>query len=232
MKRPAACLLAVAMLLSMLLSAGCASSAPPQLVEQSTRFGPPMALPAADTRGTVPLETALSQRRSQRDFDTRALPLATLGQLLWAGQGTTDAAGRRAAPSAGGLYPVELYAVTPTEVAHYLPVGHRIEVRRQLDIRPRLQRAALDQSPVGSAPVTIVVASVPGRTAAKYGRLAATFIALEAGHVAQNILLEATTLRLAAVPIGGINAHAAADVLALLPGEDVLYLIPVGFPPG
>jgi len=57
------------------------------------------------------------------------LPMATIGQLLWAGQGITGTDGKRAAPSADALYPLELYVVTPRQVMHYLPDGHRAETR-------------------------------------------------------------------------------------------------------
>ncbi len=175
------------------------------------------------------LEQVIERRRSQRSFRPDPLSVTTIGQLLWAGQGITSADGERTAPSAGALYPLELYLVTRAEVLHYLPEGHRVESRAATGLRSALQAAALGQEPVGAAPVIVAVAAVPGRTQARYGARAAAFVQLEAGHAAQNILLEASARGLAAVPIGSFDPARAAAVLALPAGQTVLYLIPVGF---
>jgi len=112
--------------------------------------------------GRVSLEEAIERRRSLRTFGPGPLPVGTIGQLLWAGQGVTSPDGRRAAPSAGASYSLELYAVTAAEVMHYLPHDHRVETRATTDLRPELKAAALDQASVGAAPVVIVVAAEPG----------------------------------------------------------------------
>ena len=185
-------------------------------------------MPQPATTGTMSLEKAIEQRRSQRAFRPGPLPIATIGQLLWAGQGITSPDGKRASPSAGALYPLELYVVTPTEVMHYLPQGHRVEIRAGPDLRPELKAAAFGQPHVGAAPAIIVVAAAPGRTRRKYGALAEAFVEREAGHAAQNILLQATARGLAAVPVGSLNPPQAAVTLALPPDQTVLYFIPVG----
>lgn len=87
-----------------------------------------------------------------RTFRPGPLPIGTIGQLLWAGQGVTSPDGKRAAPSAGGSFPLGLYAVTAAEVMHYLPNGRRAETRVTPDLRPQLKAAALDQESVGAAP--------------------------------------------------------------------------------
>jgi SagB-type dehydrogenase family enzyme len=171
---------------------------------------------------------AFARRRSQRDFRPDPLPLATLSQLLWAGQGVTSPDGKRAAPSAGALYPLELYVVTSAQVMHYLPDGHRAETRAVPDLRAGLEAAAFGQPSVGAAPAVIVVAAVPGRTRRKYGTRAEAFVDREAGHATQNILLQAAARGLAAVPVGSLDPSRAAATLALPPGQIVLYFIPVG----
>lgn len=211
-----------------LMLAGCAGQAPPWARADTAPYGVPIVLPPPETSGSVPLEQALAGRRSTRSFRPDSLPIQTLGQLLWAGQGITGPDGKRTAPSAGALYPLELYVLTPSELIHYLPQGNRIEIRPVPDLRPRLQEAAFGQSPVGAAPVVMVVAAAPDRTRQKYGARADTYVELEAGHAAQNILLEAAALDLAAVPIGSLNPSRAAETLALPPDQTVLYLIPVG----
>lgn len=213
------------------LASGCASQAPGWVQASQARYGSPVALPPPTVTGTMPLEQALWQRRSRRAFRPDPLPIATIGQLLWAGQGITSPDGKRASPSAGALYPLELYAVTAAQVMHYLPQGHRAETRAVPDLRPGLEAAAFGQRHVGAAPAIIVVAAGPGRTRQKYGARADAFVQLEAGHAAQNILLQATARGLAAVPVGSLDPSRAAATLALPPGQTVLYFIPVGLAP-
>jgi SagB-type dehydrogenase family enzyme len=166
-----------------------------------------------------------------RAFRPDPLPTATIGQLLWAGQGVTSPDGKRAAPSAGALYPLELYVVTPQQVLHYLPDGHRAETRAVSDLRPSLKAAAVGQSSVGAAPVVIVVATVPSRLSSRYGAKAEEYVQIEVGHASQNILLQAAALGLAAVPVGSLDPSRVADILALPADQTVLYLIPVGHVP-
>lgn len=190
-----------------------------------------LALPSPATRGPLSLEEVLLRRRSVRDFSPEGLTSGELGQLLWAAQGVTDAEGRRTAPSAGGLYPLEVYAVTSDAVFHYLPDAHALRAVQQGDRRAELGRAALDQPAVSDAPAVIVLTGVTSRTSGKYGaQRAIRYVQLEAGHAAQNLLLEAVALGLGAVPIGAFDDAQVQRVL-VLPAEEVpLYLLPVGHP--
>lgn len=212
------------------LLAGCASEAPDEILQQTQRYPTVIELPAPDLNGTLSLERALRERRSVREYATTPLTLDEVGQLLWAGQGITDDAGYRTAPSAGARYPLELYAVTAADLMHYLPVGHRVEQRVDTTTLEALADAAFDQEFVGSAPLVVVIAAEPARTEQEYGAMAGDLVNREAGHAAQNILLQATALGLAAVPVGGFDPAAVARLLALPPGQVVLYLIPVGEP--
>jgi SagB-type dehydrogenase family enzyme len=210
------------------LASGCTSQAPSRVQTSQARYGSPVPLPSPTVTGTISLEKAIGERRSMRAFRPDPLPITTIGQLLWAGQGVTSPDGKRAAPSAGALYPLELYVVTPEQVMHYLPDGHRAETRAVSDLRPGLKAAAVGQSTVGAAPVVIVVAAVPGRLRRRYGAQTEPFVQIEVGHAAQNILLQAAALGLAAVPVGSLNPSHAAVTLALPPDQTVLYFIPVG----
>jgi SagB-type dehydrogenase family enzyme len=187
-------------------------------------------LPPPADRG-VTLARALEARRSVRDFSARPLAQVEMSQLLWAAQGITHPDGHRTAPSAGALYPLELYVATSEGVFHYLPPGHRLARLENTDVRAGMQRAALGQPAVGSAPAVFVVAAVYPRTAAKYGaERGARFVHIEVAHVAQNLLLEAVALGLGAVPVGAFDDLALARVLGLPPDQAPLYLIPVGEP--
>jgi SagB-type dehydrogenase family enzyme len=187
-------------------------------------------LPKPNVTGSVSLEEAIERRRSVRRYGPKPLPVETIGQLMWAGQGITSSDGKRAAPSAGALYALELYAVTPEQVMHYVPQGHRAETRDSPDLRPKLQALALGQASVGAAPVLMVVASDYARLVPRYGARARPYTDLEVGHAAQNILLQAAVLGLVAVPVAAVDGAPAARELGLPAAQTVVYLIPVGFP--
>jgi SagB-type dehydrogenase family enzyme len=186
-------------------------------------------LPDPELLGTLSLEAALARRRSVREFSDEPLTLAEVGQLLWAAQGVTHADGYRTAPSAGALYPLEVYAATADGVFRYEPAEHRLAVQSQQDARPALYEAALRQEAVRQAPLVIVIAAIYSRTAAKYGeQRAPRYVHLEAGHAAQNVLLQAVALDLGAVPLGAFVDADVVRALRLPAEEEPLYLIPVG----
>ena len=188
------------------------------------------ALPSPRIDGPGSLEAALHGRRSVRSFAGTPLTVEELGQLLWAAQGVTDEAGHRTAPSAGATYPLELDVVTPDGLARYLPDGHRLAWRGDADLRAALADAAQGQAAVLEAPLVIVVSGVVDRTAVRYGARAERYVAMEAGHAAQNLLLEAVSLDLGAVLVGAFDDEAVRRLLGLADGEVPLYLVPVGHP--
>lgn len=220
-----AVLLSLAMVV---VTVGCVASAPEEVIERSQRYSAVVDLPAPERVGPSSVEEALRSRRSVREFDASPLTIEEIGQLLWAAQGITDQAGHRTAPSAGARYPLELYALTATEVMHYLPSGHRIEVGPADDPLPAIGQAAFGQDWIGSAPIVFVLTGVVARTEIEYGAVADELVDREAGHAAQNLLLQATALELASVPVGGFDPEEVSRLLALRSDEDVLYLIPVG----
>jgi SagB-type dehydrogenase family enzyme len=221
--------LRVVAIVAMLLT-GCASEAPSEILEQTQRYPTVVELPSPELTGTLSLEQSLHDRRSVREYATTPLTLDEIGQLLWAGQGITDDDGHRTAPSAGARYPLELYAITAAELMHYLPAGHRVEQRVDSTILGALPDAAFDQEFVGNAPLVVVIAADPARTEQEYGAMAGDLVQREVGHVAQNILLQAAALGLAAVPVGGFDPATVEGLLALPPGQAVQYLIPIGRP--
>lgn len=187
----------------------------------------PVALPAPTLSGGMALTDAIQQRRSVRSFTDRQLTQAELGQLLWAAQGRTE--GRfRAAPSAGALYPLELFVVQPEGVFHYAAEHHSLVRVLDGDRRKALADAALGQASVAEAPTVVAVAAVVERTAAKYGDDAPAYCRMEAGHAVQNLLLQAVALGLGAVPIGAIRDGAFRRVLGLDDGYLPIYVVPVG----
>ena len=224
MKALAACGFVVAVLLGRAGIPGMVGGGPGQGESSLKR------LPTPVLAGRMSLEEALAGRRSVREFTDQPLSLAQIAQLCWAGQGITDPdRGFRASPSAGALYPIELYVVTADGVDHYRPAEHAVVRIIPGDVRPALQRAALEQQPVGDAPACVVIAAVVQRCARKYARRAERYCYIEAGHVAQNILLQATTLHLGGVPIGAFEDDKVAALLKLPKSHRVLYLLPIGY---
>ncbi len=187
-------------------------------------------LPDPRLRGDRSLEECIVSRRSIREYAEKALSDAQISQLLWATQGVTDPAGLRAAPSAGALYPLELYVATSSGLYHYGPAGHELTQRTDRDLRPSLSAAALAQQSVAAAPAVFVITGVNERMRGKYGERTERYVHMEAGHAAQNLLLQAEALGLGGVPVGAFEDDRLARVLGLTRNESPLYLIPVGYP--
>jgi SagB-type dehydrogenase family enzyme len=189
-------------------------------------------LPPPIVEGDVSLEEALATRRSLRQFEDLPLTEAELGQLLWAGQGITGSGGHRTAPSAGALYPLELFVATGEGVFHYDPQAHELIVLSTEDARTGLYEASGEQESVGQAPAILVVTAVYGRTTGEFGQERGTrYVQLEAGHATQNMLLEATALGLGAVPVGSFDDAGVQAVLDLPVDHQPLYLVPAGHAP-
>lgn len=187
-------------------------------------------LPAPGVAGAGSLEEALAKRRSVRRFTDDALTQEEISQLLWSMQGITRDWGARTAPSAGALYPLEVYVATAKGLYHYAPQGHRTALAPRLGLRQELWEAGLKQDWIREAPAVFVIAAVYARTAVKYGDRAERYVHLEAGHVAENLLLQAVALGLGGVPVGAFHDDKVQDALGLPEDQEPLYLIPVGHP--
>jgi SagB-type dehydrogenase family enzyme len=181
------------------------------------------------------LELALTRRRSVRHFSSDPLSLPIVSALLAGAYGVTHPATEespplRTAPSAGALYPLELYVlarrITGVErgVYHYDPLTHRLE-RHVQDVNPAVELAAFtNPNEVESAALVIVIAASFWRSRVKYGLRAYRFTLLEAGHVTQNLLLTATATGLGAFAVGGFFDD-RLDALLGLNGVDVGSLV-------
>lgn len=190
-----------------------------------------ISLPRPSKDSEISLEYTIEHRRSIRSFKDKDLTLEQISQLLWAAQGITDKRmGLRAAPSAGALYPVELYVVKKDGLYHYLPHSHQLEKITDEDLRGDLCAAALGQASVLNAPVDIVICAVYKRVTSKYGERGIRYTDIEVGHTAQNIHLQAVALGLGSVSIGASNDATIKEILNLPKDYSPLYIIPVGYP--
>ncbi len=191
-------------------------------------------LPPVESKGELSLEEAIQLRRSVREFGRRTLALEDVSQLLWAAQGITATGGFRTAPSAGALYPLELYVVAGSVeglsagVYRYQPENHELVHVASGDLRKPLASAALDQNWVRRAPAVLVIASVYERSMGKYGQRGRRYAHIEVGHAAQNVYLQAAARGLATVLVGAFDDEEVQDVLGLPPDHEPLGLMPVG----
>lgn len=222
--------LAVALCLLTPLVAGCTST--PFMsgtVEDAWTFDRVEVLPDAGPLNDVTLADALAQRRSTRNFAPEPITAEQAAALMWAAQGETAPWGGRTAPSAGALYPLDVYLVTGDAVWHYLPASHEAQVRDSSSALPAVAEA-VGQDAAAAAPALFVIAGTPDRLKPKYLLRAERYTYLEAGHAAQNVLLAATAIGLAGVSIGSFDQAATVRALALPDGEEPIYVIPIGVP--
>ena len=223
-------LLAVTLLL-MVGSYAMPSGTGDDLPEKKSKAADIITLPAPVREGRMSLEEAISRRHSVREFTKEPLNERELAQLLWTAQGITRREGYRAAPSAGALYPLELYVATPDGFYHYRPREHQLKRLADRDLRPALYRAGLEQEQLREAPAVFVIAAVYERTSQKYGQARTPrYVHMEAGHAAQNLLLEAVALGLGSVPVGAFHDDEVRRVLSLPTNHRPIYLLPVGHP--
>jgi SagB-type dehydrogenase family enzyme len=214
--------------------------------EQTARFeehldAPTLALPPA-ALPRVGFDALIEQRHSCRQLEAAALSLLQLGTLLRAGYGVLgesnsfDGFLERPVPSGGALYPLELYVLASRVegfgggVLHYLPLVHAVEVLHA-DPLPRLLSAEmfLGQPYLANAAAILVITAVVERSMWKYEDRGYRYILLEAGHVAQNVILCATGLGLGSLPLGGFFDDDVAALLRLDPEREIpLYGIAVG----
>jgi SagB-type dehydrogenase family enzyme len=142
----------------------------------------------------------------------------------------------RTAPSAGALFPLEIYIVAGNVtglakgIYKYRPHVHELVKVAGQDVRKELSRAALEQESLRDAPAVIVFSAVIERTSVKYGTRSTRYVQMEVGHAAQNVFLQATALNLGTVVVGAFYDDDVKKVLGMDAKESALYLMPVGRP--
>jgi SagB-type dehydrogenase family enzyme len=195
-------------------------------------------LPKPSFDGKISVERAIKERRTIRDFKDRPLTLIQLSQLLWAAQGITDPKeGKRAAPSGGALYPLDIYLVIGENraegmeagVYHYLPEAHSILLISKGDRRKEIALASLWQMWMAKAPVLFIITAEYRRITGKYGERGIRYALVEVGHVGQNLFLQAEALGLGAGIVGAFNDADVLKATGAPPNHEPLLIMPVGY---
>jgi len=198
-------------------------------------------LPEPETKGRVSVEQAIYKRRSVRSFANTPLSLEEVSQILWAAGGKTVdgiTGPTRAYPSAGAVYPLEVYLVAGNVmgldpgVYRYNWKDNSLIPVREGDKRSELSRASLGQRMITQAPATLVVTMFPHKIARAYGKRGMDrYISMDAGHLGQNVHLQAESMGLGTVMVGAFRDDEVSEVLGIKTKEEVpLYIMPVGRP--
>ena len=198
------------------------------ILAQEKRTGETVKLPSPRQDSEVSIEKALLERRSIRSYKEEPLTLNELSQILCAAQGITEPKkGLRTAPSARALFLVEVY-VLPGNVTNlstgaykYQPQGHDLIKIADGDKKAELFKA-VGQAPIKSAPVVLVFSGLSEKTQRP------AWMYLEAGHAAQNVYLQAVSLKMGGVVMGGFKDVNVRKVLNLSEKEQPLYIMPIG----
>ena len=186
-------------------------------------------LPAPKYSSDTSVEKALLERRSVRSYKAEPLTIPEIAQVLWAAQGITEPKkGLRTAPSPRGIYLIEVYLIAgnvtnlPAGIYKYGPQGHELIKIAEGNIKDDLFKVA-GQAQIKSAPVALLIA---GKSAEASGN--PQWMYLEAGHVSQNVYLQAESLKLGAVTMAGFKTDDVKKALNLPASEQPIYIMCIG----
>ncbi len=195
-------------------------------------------LPEPSLKSDKSIEEVLSERRTRRAFSEEAVNKRLLSQLLWAAQGITEESRNyRTAPSAGALYPLEVYVSVQNKgceglengLYKYIQKTHQIEFIKPGDLSASLENVGYSQDFFSRSPLCFILTAVPQRTTKKYGERGYRYIHIEVGHVGQNIQLQGTALGLSVGVVGAFQDKKLSELLDLNKEEIPLYILPAGY---
>lgn len=197
-----------------------------------------MNLPKPRLIGDVSVEEAIKHRRTIRSYLSKPLSTEQLSQIFWAAQGITEDRGyKRSAPSGGALYPMDIYAVVgdngvqgmKTGIYHYDPHNHAAMLVTEGDFRADVAMASLSQMWMARAPLNLVITSEYRRITSKYGSRGERYAMIEAGHIGQNIFLQAEALGLRAGIVGAFHDKDVIRIMKIDRSHEPLLILPVGY---
>lgn len=197
--------------------------------------------PDATNLGSMPLMKAIRQRESRRKYTKEALTLEELSFLLYATQGVKEVDRnrvwtRRTVPSGGARHPIETYLIVnrveglAPGVYRYLPLEHKLLlVTSEAPSAKKVSDACWEQAFVGQAAVVFIWTAIPYRAEWRYSVVAYKDIAVEAGHVCQNLYLACESIEAGTCAILAYEQEAVDDLIGVDGEEEfTVYLAPVG----
>lgn len=196
---------------------------------------PAVALPAPELPLDLPLGRALAERATPAELARTPLGLDQLAVLLWNACGVRRNSVRRMVPSAGSLYPLEVFFHTRSVsdldagLYYYDPVHHELRCVREGDQTAKIASLLVQKRLAVDSSLLVFLVALFARSVGKYGERGYRFVLLEAGHLAQNLCLAATGLGLGAIPVGGYFDRRADNLLGL-DGllQSTIYLTAIG----
>jgi SagB-type dehydrogenase family enzyme len=197
-------------------------------------------LPDPESRPAALFHNVIIGRKSVRKYWEKPLSTEQLSYLLWvcAGiRGEKKGYAFRLVPSAGALYPLEMYCLVndvktiKPGLYHYNVKGHWLEMLKQGNLGDELSDAALGQEMCREAPLLVIWTGIFRRSTWKYEERGYRYIYLDAGHSAQNLALAACSLGLGSCQIGAFFDDRVNDILDVDGEEEsVIYMSTVGWP--
>jgi SagB-type dehydrogenase family enzyme len=201
---------------------------------------PTIQLPSPEPLATSSVDQALRRRKSIRSYADRPLSKEQLAYLLWAStgiQGREHVFEFRTAPSAGALYPIETYVVVnnvegvPQGLYHYSVKRHALEELRSGDMRQAITTAAMGQRMCSQAGVVFIWTAIFQRSRWRYHDRGYRYIYLDAGHIAENLALAATSMGLGTCQVGALFDDEVNDIVGVDGVEEsTIYMSVVGWP--
>ncbi len=199
-----------------------------------------ISLPNPDFKSSSSIESVLRSRRTRRAFQDTQLSLKQVSQMLWAAQGITVDWGGRTAPSAKSTYPLSIFLiandVAGLEPGEYQYISgdrtpvHQLKPLKQVELQKSIFEA-LNESSFQHAPAVLIITGSMGKMAEAYGGIPHDKeVYLEAGHAAQNLYLQAESLKLGMVTITGFDADKILGLVTIPDTDTIIYLIPFGIP--
>lgn len=184
------------------------------------------------------LKVLLDKRYSCRSFLDKKIDLDDLATLLWASSGkkTNTQSASRTIPSAGAIYPLEIYLLVSKNsvpglkegIYHYIAEEHTLKFVKERQWRQDLKTACLNQNSIAEAPIILVIAAQFTRTSRRYHDRAERYVYMEAGHACQNIYLATADLNLATVEIGAFSDDKLKDIIGLPEDYAPIAVMPIG----
>lgn len=194
-------------------------------------------LPQPKIKGNLTLEECIKKRRTIRTFKPHPLVIEDISQLLWAAYGITDDNYKKSVPSAGALYPLDIYAIIGKNgvkdlkegIYHYNSQNHSIRLIKEGDYKDEIVRASLSQSWMKDAPMMILITIEFERITIKYGKRGERYAYMEAGSSYQNVFLQAISLGLSCGIVGAFNDNEIIKICSLPENYLPVIIMPIGY---